>query len=157
MLETVDYTEFYAETSEGQDLLARNGPNAVHEGKGRLLLVEDEPLSQKYCQVLLQGRGYTLDIAANGKAALEYIAAHTYQTILMDVGLPDASGIDVARVIRTTDNPNREVPIIAFTAHLDPAKHQACSDAGMTAFLIKPVSPTELCDMLAQVAVLVAR
>jgi two-component system sensor histidine kinase/response regulator len=123
-----------------------------YDGRGKLLLVEDEPLSQKYCQLLLQGRGYQLDIASNGKIALEFIAKQRYQSILMDVGLPDASGIDVARVIRSSDNPNRNVPIIALTAHLDQSKQQACLDAGMTAFLNKPVSPNTLCELLTKVA-----
>lgn len=125
-----------------------------YEGRGKVLLVEDEPLSQKYCQLLLLGRGYHLDIAGNGQRALDLVAKQRYESILMDVGLPDASGIDIARAIRSSDNPNRDVPIIALTAHIDGANQQACLEAGMTAFLNKPFSPDKLCAMLKQVAVL---
>ncbi len=124
-----------------------------YNGIGKLLLVEDEPLSQKYCQLLLQGRGYELDIAGNAKIALDFAAKQRYESILMDVGLPDASGVDVARAIRASDNPNRDVPIIALTAHIDESKQQACLDAGMTAFLNKPVSPDKLCELLKRVVV----
>jgi len=125
-----------------------------YEGKGRVLLVEDEPLSQKYCQILLQGRGYHLDVAATGQSALDLVAKQRYESILMDVGLPDASGIDITRAIRSSDNLNRDVPIIALTAHIDGANQQACLEAGMTAFLNKPFSPDKLCEILRQVAIL---
>lgn len=117
--------------------------------KSRLLLVEDEPLSQKYCQLLLMSTGFKLDVAPNGKVALKWIATRCYHGILMDVGLPDISGIDISRIIRSSENPNRNVPIIALTAHLDASKQEACLDAGITSFLIKPVSPSTLCEILA--------
>lgn len=154
MWDTIDQIELHPDnTGEGREPVDKI--SAV-KSKIRLLLVEDEPLSQKYCQVLLQGCGYQLDIAGCGKTALAYIEQHAYESILMDVGLPDGSGIEVARVIRTTDNPNRHIPIIAFTAHLDSIKEQACLEAGMTAFLLKPVSPNELCDKLTEVLAAVA-
>ncbi len=127
----------------------RVGARKSLKKKSRLLLVEDEPLSQKYCQLLLMSTGYKLDIAPNGKVALKWIATRLYNGILMDVGLPDISGIDISRIIRCSENPNRNVPIIALTAHLDASKQEACLDAGITSFLIKPVSPNTLCEMLA--------
>ena len=118
MLETVDHIESFNEIMDKQPLGFQIGAHYTPEGKGRLLLVEDEPLSQKYCQLLLLSCGYQLDIADNAEMALDHITKRVYQSILMDVGLPDVSGIDVARIIRASDNPNRQVPIIALTAHL---------------------------------------
>ncbi|MDQ2995405.1 MAG: response regulator, partial [Pseudomonadota bacterium] len=116
------------------------------------LLVEDEPLAQRYCQMMLQGRGYHLDIASTGKIAMEYVNRHRYQSILMDVGLPDASGIELTRIIRRGDSANKDVPIIALTAHIDKSKQDECIGAGMEAFLNKPISPHALCEVLNQFA-----
>lgn len=148
MLETFDYLNIFSEDSDGQDLITKRGVHVVNDSGCRILLVEDEPLSQKYCKVLLEGRGYTLEIASDGEDALEIILNNHFQAILMDIGLPGMCGIDVTRYIRATDNPNRDVPIIAFTAHLAPSRLQACLDAGMSDFLVKPVSPSELCTKL---------
>ena len=149
MLETVDHFDSFADITDNQPMGLQIGAHYTPGDKGRLLLVEDEPLSQKYCQLLLLSCGYQLDIAANGEIALDHITKRVYQSILMDVGLPDASGIDVTRIIRASDNPNRHVPIIALTAHLDASKQASCLEAGMTAFLMKPVSPNALCELLA--------
>lgn len=148
MLESTDYLNIFSEGSDDQDVIIKKGARAIKDDACRILLVEDEPLSQKYCKVLLEGNGYSLEIASDGEAALQIIAQNHFQAILMDIGLPGICGIDVTQTIRTTDNPNRDVPIIAFTAHLIPARLQACLDAGMTDFLLKPVSPTELCAKL---------
>lgn len=148
MLETFDYLNIFSEDSDGQDLIVKRGTRVLNDDSCRILLVEDEPLSQKYCKVLLEGRGYTLEIAPDGEGALKIIAQDHFQAILMDIGLPGMCGIEVTQYIRTTDNPNRYVPIIAFTAHLAPSRLQACLDAGMTDFLVKPVSSSELCTKL---------
>lgn len=126
-------------------------PKAPSQAKGRVLLVEDEPLSQKYCQLLLLGSGYHLDIAANGQMALELVTQYPYQLILMDVGLPDGCGLALAQAIRGGEGHNRAVPIAILSAHLDHVKQQQCLDAGMTAVLSKPVSPSALCNLLLKV------
>ncbi len=148
MLETFDYLNIFTEGSDDQELIVKKRSSVVNDDICRILLVEDEPLSQKYCKVLLESRGYSLNIAPDGEAALDIIAEDHFQAILMDIGLPGMCGIEVTQSIRSTDNPNRDVPIIAFTAHLAPSRLQACLKAGMTDFLVKPVSPTELCSML---------
>jgi len=149
MRETADQLKICAHSLDEGRIGIQIREHYAPGNKGKLLLVEDEPLSQKYCQLLLLNVGYQLDIADNGESALEHIANQHYESILMDVGLPDTSGIEVARIIRTSNNPNREIPIIAITAHLDASKQDACFEAGMTAFLIKPVSPNVLCEVLA--------
>ena len=91
MLETVDHLELFAEITDNQPLF-QIGAHYTPGDKGRLLLVEDEPLSQKYCQLLLLSCGYQLDIAANAEIALDHINKRAYRSILMDVGLPDMDG-----------------------------------------------------------------
>ncbi len=147
-MESFDYLNIFSEDSDDQEVIIKKGTPAVKDDSCRILLVEDELLTQKYCKVLLEGNGYSLEIASDGEAALKIISENHFQAILMDVGLPGLCGIDVTRTIRSTDNPNRDVPIIAFTAHLIPSRLQACLDVGMTDFLLKPVSPTELCAKL---------
>lgn len=120
------------------------------DAAAKILLVEDEPLAQKYCKMMLQERGYNLDVASTGKMAMELINQFRYQSILMDVGLPDANGIELTKIIRCGDSLNKNVPIIALTAHIDKSKQDECLDAGMRAFLNKPVSPNALCEVLNQ-------
>ena len=104
-----------------------------------VLLVEDEPLIQKAHQMHLQNLGWGTDLAENGKQALRLFeeSKTTYDVILLDIGLPDIDGIEVARIIREKNKP---IPlIIALTAFLKEDFEKKGMEAGINKIFSKPV------------------
>lgn len=113
-----------------------------------ILLVEDEPISQRVAQLMIEGVGHQVAIAASGKEALQLINAHSYDLIFMDLGLPDTTGDQVTVNIRNTENENKTVPIIALTAHVFHNDKKRCLAAGMNGFLGKPIEHADLMKIL---------
>jgi two-component system sensor histidine kinase BarA len=115
------------------------------------LLVEDTLLPRKIAENLLMEEGYEVVTAQTAQEALEQSNQKTFDLILMDVGLPDGNGIDVAKAIRENPkNPNAHTFIVALTAHSDPDIKTACLNVGMQAVVDKPLN-------LEKIKVVVAR
>jgi CheY-like chemotaxis protein len=109
----------------------------------KILLVDDEPLLRRAFRALLEASGYAVIEAGNADEAIERAVAERPSLILLDLGLPDRSGLDVAREL--ADHPvTRGVPVIAITGRSGSDIDQACSLAGCAGQLTKPVAPTEL-------------
>lgn len=125
------------------DLMARAPAKSVQVPQskfGRVLLVEDNRLIRLAVQNQLTTLGCRVYLAENGAQALQRARDNHYDLILMDIGLPDKNGCDVAREIRSQmDNPNRYTPIVALTAHIDADHEHLCFAAGMQRVLIKPL------------------
>lgn len=116
--------------------------------KPKILVVEDEPINQCVAKNLLESKGYQVDIAATGQAALNCYQANQYSVILMDMGLPDLPGTEVTRQIRQLEKANgKHTPIIACTANGLSAKSE-CLAAGMNDFSDKPFEIEELNQLL---------
>lgn len=104
-----------------------------------LLLVEDNITNQKIAKIMLEGIGCEVDIVNNGEEAVTRLRdPHTYDTILMDIGLPDMDGYEVANMIRKNDL-FKKIPIIAMTAHAIDTDKQKCFTSGMNDVIIKPI------------------
>src|SRR5688572_5535555 len=96
----------------------------------RILLVEDHRLTEKVTKNMLLALHCQVDIAMDGKTALELIKHQPYDLVLMDIGLPDMSGDEIARRIRAYElSKGLHLPIIALTAHEGSKTHKACLDA----------------------------
>lgn len=121
------------------------------EGK-RILLVDDNELNREIAVELLEEIGLVVEIAENGKVAVDKCEEKMvngnldyYDLILMDVQMPVMDGYDATRVIRSlTRNSSRRVPIIAMTANAFEEDKRASIEAGMDAHLTKPVDVNEL-------------
>jgi signal transduction histidine kinase/CheY-like chemotaxis protein len=115
----------------------------------RLLLVEDNPINQQVAVELLKSAELIIDIANNGKEALEAVARTSYDAVLMDVQMPVMDGYEATRRIR--ENPQRKsLPIIAMTAHAMISEKQKCLDAGMNDHIPKPIDPKTVFDTLSK-------
>ena len=112
-----------------------------------LLLVEDNKMNQRVVQVMLQETGCKIDIAENGKDAIELFQKNQYDLIFMDVGLPDMDGLQVTQKIRNMDR-TQNIPIIAMTAHALEEDQQKCLKAGADEVVIKPVMQPSLMKIL---------
>jgi two-component system sensor histidine kinase/response regulator len=110
-----------------------------------VLVAEDNAVNHKLARRLLEKRGHTVVMAGNGKEAVERAKEQKFDVILMDVQMPEMDGCEAAQAIRTWEgNFRRHVPIIALTANASTDDKAKCMDAGMDAYLTKPIRPAEL-------------
>jgi DNA-binding response OmpR family regulator len=115
--------------------------------RGRVLIVEDEPLAAAAAQRAL-AKYYDTDLAADGEAALAFFDRGRYDLVLLDLMLPNVPGRDVLRSM-LADKPNQVV--IVLTAHGDTDRHQELVLAGASEFLTKPIDVHYLADVCARV------
>jgi signal transduction histidine kinase/DNA-binding response OmpR family regulator/HPt (histidine-containing phosphotransfer) domain-containing protein len=118
----------------------------------RILLVEDYRANQLVAAKHLQGAGYEVDLAENGKEAVDAFAAQAYDLILMDVQMPIMDGYEATRAIRDVEQARRDageagctaVPIVALTAHAVKEYVDQCLESGMNDFVTKPLRKATL-------------
>ena len=111
----------------------------------RVLLVEDNPINALLARTLLKREGAETDRAASGEEALAAAAAASYDLILMDIRMPDMSGVEAARILRAR---GVSTPIVALTADAFEDDRRAALAAGMDDFLVKPLTETALRSVL---------
>lgn len=111
-----------------------------------VLLVEDNPDSQAYALRVLAGAGYRTTVAATGAAAINMAQSARYDVILMDVMLPDMTGFEATRAIRSDEArlERSRVPVIALTAHALQDYRKEAFAADMDDYITKPVRPQSL-------------
>ena len=102
-----------------------------------ILIVEDDPLSMRFLYTILQETGASLMVANNGREALDMVSQHEQlDLILMDVQLPVMNGHEVTSKIRKF---NKNIPIIAQTAHAMAEDRTKCMQSGCTDYITKPI------------------
>ncbi len=118
----------------------------------RILLAEDHPMNVLVAKKMLEKQGVSIEHAANGREAVDKIVAMPegyFDAVLMDIRMPVMDGLAAARAIRTLDRPDaRHIPIIAMTANAFDEDRKACLDAGMNAYLTKPIVSRDLYAVL---------
>ena len=114
-----------------------------------ILMAEDVDVNREIMLALLEHTGIKIDIAENGREALELFRANpAYELVLMDIQMPEMDGYEAAQAIRAMDIPAAAVPIIAMTANVFREDIQKCLDAGMNGHIGKPVDPAAVVDTL---------
>jgi len=108
--------------------------------KRRLLLVEDNPISQHLELKILREVGYEVEAVATGYDAVESIKTGTFNLVLMDVEMSDMDGITATKKIRDLDGSFSKIPIIAVTAHSSMKDREKCLAAGMDDYIAKPIN-----------------
>lgn len=114
----------------------------------KLLCVEDNPYGRVVMNTILGELGHKVDFVETGEAAVEAVAKGTYGAVLMDIALPGIDGVEAARRIRALPSKAAQVPIVGLSARAEPQAQQNARAAGMNDYLVKPVSPAKLAEVL---------
>jgi len=117
----------------------------------KILLVEDNPVNQKLMQRLLEKQGHLPLVAEDGKKALALLENNEFDLIFMDLQMPIMDGFEAtARIRKKEKTTGAHIPIIALTAYAMDIDRQRCLNAGMDAYLAKPIKTKELYTTLEQ-------
>lgn len=128
-----------------ESVLISNGvkPNSLfNPANFQILIVEDNQLNQRLFIKILEKASYPHAVASNGLEALSLIKEKTFDLILMDIRMPQMDGIETCHHIRNNEEftMDKNIPIIAVTAHDDGIEKQKCFDVGMNDYLTKPIN-----------------
>ncbi len=132
-------------------------PNECEPTGLRVLVVEDNRVSQAVAVEILEKLGYRTDVAFNGREALEAVSQQPYVAVFMDCEMPELDGFAATQQIRereASQQPAPEtggiqrLPIIAMTASTTPGHRERCLEAGMDDYLSKPLRAEQLRQVL---------
>jgi CheY-like chemotaxis protein len=115
-----------------------------------ILLAEDNPVNQKVALRVLKHLGYQADVVNNGREVIAAIESKSYDLILMDIQMPEMSGLEATEYIREREIASQLAPvaIVAITANASHDDQFTCSDAGMNDYISKPIQIDKLKDIL---------
>ncbi len=114
-----------------------------------VLIVEDNELNMKLFNDLLEASGYNTVRAVDGRTALELAKEHHPELILMDIQLPDISGIEVTKIIKMDDS-LKEIPIIVVTAFALSGDKKRIREGGCDGYIAKPISVHNFLETVAR-------
>ncbi|SMP41947.1 hybrid sensor histidine kinase/response regulator [Anoxynatronum buryatiense] len=122
-----------------EDQMHAEQRNEIQEERlSRILVVEDQEANRKMLEFMLKKKGYSFEMANDGNEAVTMFKEADYSLILMDVQMPGMNGLEATRQIRSLMN-KKSPKIVAVTAHVTEEDRRQCMDAGMDAFLEKPI------------------
>jgi two-component system sensor histidine kinase/response regulator len=118
----------------------------------RILLAEDNEFNAQHLERLLGMRGHRVQLASNGREALDMAEQSLFDVLLLDIHMPVLDGFQVVRVLRQREqSAGRHLPVIALTARSQKEDRQRCLAAGMDDYLAKPLRAADLCAAIDRV------
>jgi CheY-like chemotaxis protein len=123
----------------------------METGKKRILLAEDNAINQKVALLMLKKYDQTIDIADNGRIAVDKFLNYNYDLVLMDLHMPELDGFEVTiriREIENSENRERKVKIYAMTASSISDESERCYAVGMDGYISKPFKAEEVISVL---------
>lgn len=140
-----------AENEEKKTMLAAQtlGTEGIAPLRGlRILVAEDNRTNRKVVSKILERAGHHVDLAEDGEQAFDAMEAGSFDLVLMDVNMPNMSGLEVAKLYRFAHLGDAHVPIIALTADATEESRRNCAEAGMDAHITKPVDAARLLGLI---------
>jgi two-component system cell cycle response regulator DivK len=119
--------------------ITKSEPPAVREGAKSVLIVEDNELNMKLFHDLLNAHGYETILTRHGLDAISLARAHRPDLILMDIQLPEISGLEVTRWLKEDDE-LKDIPVVAVTAYAMKGDEERIRSGGCEAYVSKPIS-----------------
>jgi two-component system cell cycle response regulator DivK len=117
-----------------------NGNEAIRDNAAKtVLVVEDNDLNMKLFHDLLEAHGYQILQTKNGRDALRLAREHHPDLILMDIQLPEISGLEVTKLIKADDS-LCQIPVVAVTAFAMKGDEEKIREGGCEAYIAKPIS-----------------
>lgn len=117
----------------------------------KILVAEDLPTNQLIIRSILNNLGHSVDLVSNGAEALERVQQESYDAVFLDMQMPIMSGVESARQIRALGEAFAHLPLIALTANFFDSDRQACLNAGMNDFVVKPFEISSISAALTKV------
>ena len=115
----------------------------------RILIAEDGRVNQIVASQMLKSRGHSVEVAENGRVAVDAFSRGGFDAILMDVQMPEMNGYEATAAIREREGTGCDrIPIIAMTANAMKGDREKCIDAGMDDYVTKPIDPGEVFEKL---------
>jgi len=138
--------EFYDVVN--QALSVSEKPQIQQRGSGKktfsksknILVAEDDHISAQLISTLLANAGHTIEIFSDGFSALQAIRTGRYDMAFIDIRMPDMDGIELTRIIRNEITVVKDIPIFAITASVSEETRKRSKEAGISEFLVKPIS-----------------
>jgi CheY-like chemotaxis protein len=132
----IDYSKFIV----GEFIHSSDFNDKAQANVKQILLVEDNPISQKVELKLLKENGYHVNAVSNGFDAIEAVKTNSFNLVLMDVEMAEMDGLEATKRIRALEPPISKIPIIAVTAHSSMKDREKCLAAGMDDYIAKPIN-----------------
>lgn len=114
--------------------------------KARILVVEDNLLNQKLLVLMLQNKGFEVEVSNNGKLAVDKLRDRKFDLVLMDIEMPELNGYEATQMIR--HELKLDLPVIALTAHASEGEREKCLSYGMSDYLSKPFRGEEFYQII---------
>ena len=120
--------------------------NSSTRTEASLLLVEDDPQIVRAIAPAFEVSGYAVTIASTGREAIEMVDRHSWDALIVDLGLPDLDGKSVIAHVRAQGN----TPVVVISARNSPSEVEAARDAGANCFMHKPFRTPQLLDWVSR-------
>jgi CheY-like chemotaxis protein len=132
-----------------------DGSGKLADRRLRVLVAEDNVINQRLVMRILERRGHRVHVVGTGQAALDALAAASFDLVLMDVQMPDMDGLEATRAIRDRERNGKaqRLPVLAITAHTMKGDREKCLAAGMDDVINKPIDSARLIEMVEAFAV----
>jgi CheY-like chemotaxis protein len=123
---------------------------AVNRGPLRILVADDSTFNQQVAAGLLELEGHSIQLANDGREAIELFQQEPFDFIFMDVEMPEIDGLAATRAIRAMEQASgTHIPIVGLSAHALVGFREQCLEAGMDHYITKPIQTEELFGALA--------
>lgn len=113
-----------------------------------ILIADDNEINCLLLKKLLEIHGFRIDVAYNGKTALELLSSQPYHSAFIDLNMPGMNGIEVVKALRCKKGPNQLLKMAAISAHAERDKVAEALESGFDEYFIKPIDEIHLMEFL---------